>query len=164
MKNHIDLNRAIIRGESGGKVLWQPRIICWYDDRQFNNTPLPAPYTGMDLPELYEALGCSNRIYEYTSAIKVIEDKSIKRYSKKIDDLRTEQFIETPEGTISAIIRKNTSNPGEFFDKWWIENQKDMEVQMYIEAHQDYEFSKEEFDRIYKNGEITVSAVSISRE
>ena len=38
MKNHIDLNRAIIRGEAGRKVLWQPRIICWYDDRKFNNT------------------------------------------------------------------------------------------------------------------------------
>ena len=42
MKNHIDLNRAIIRGEAGRKVLWQPRIICWYDDRKFNNTPLPT--------------------------------------------------------------------------------------------------------------------------
>lgn len=35
MKNHIDLNRAIIRGQANGKVLWQPRIICWYSDRQF---------------------------------------------------------------------------------------------------------------------------------
>ena len=59
MKNHIDLNRAIIRGQSGGKVLWQPRIICWYDDRKFRNELLPAPYTGMSIRELYEALGCS---------------------------------------------------------------------------------------------------------
>lgn len=149
MKNHIDLNRAIIRGESGGRVLWQPRIICWYGDREFSGTPLPAPYTGMSLRELYEALGCSNRIYDYNSAIRVIEDPSIHRYSQQLDELRTRHVIETPEGTIDCVLRRNTSNYGEYFEKWWIEDQKDMEVQMYIEAHQDYEFSQEEYDKVY---------------
>lgn len=149
MKNHIDLNRAIIRGEAGGKVLWQPRIICWYDDRQFSNRPLPAPYTGMSLPELYEALGCSNRIYDYNDTIRIIEHPSIKRYSQKIDDMRTKHFIETPQGTITAILRRNSSNSGEYYEKWWVENQKDMEVQMYVEDNQDYEFSQEAYDKIY---------------
>ena len=110
MKNHIDLNRAIIRKEAGGKVLWQPRIICWYADREFSGTPLPAPYTGMNLRELYEALGCSNRIYDYNSAIRVIEDPSIHRYSQQLDELRTRHVIETPEGTIDCVLRRNTSN------------------------------------------------------
>lgn len=150
MKNHIDLNRAIIRKEAGGKVLWQPRIICWYADREFSGTPLPAPYTGMNLRELYEALGCSNRIYDYNSAIRVIEDPSIHRYSQQLDELRTRHVIETPEGTIDCVLRRNTSNYGEYFEKWWVEDQKDMEVQMYIEAHQDYEFSQEEYDKVYE--------------
>lgn len=149
MKNHIDLNRDIIHGKSNGRVLWQPRIICWYEDRKFSGTPLPEPYTGMEINELYEALGCSNRIYEYNSAIRVIEAPSIKRYQRQLDELRTQHFIETPEGTISCILRKNTSNYGEYYEKWWVEDQKDMEVQMYIEAHQDYEFSQEEYNRIY---------------
>ena len=103
MKNHIDLNRAIIRGEAGRKVLWQPRIICWYDDRKFRNEPLPAPYTGMNIRELYEALGCSNRIYDYNYAVEVIEPADVKRYSVPIDDMRTRHVIETPQGTITAV-------------------------------------------------------------
>ena len=150
MKNHIDLNRAIIHGQSGGKVLWQPRIMCWYDDRKFRGEPLPAPYTGMSIRELYEALGCSNRIYDYNAAVKLIEDPSIKRYSQPIDELRTRHVVETPEGTIDAVTRRNTSNYGEYFEKWWVETQKDMEVQMYIEANQDYEFSQENYDAVYK--------------
>ena len=149
MRNHIDLNRAIIRGEANGKVLWQPRICCWYDDRQFSKIPLPAPYTGMNLRELYEALGCSNRIYDYNCAVRVIEDPSIKRWSKPLDELRTQHVIETPEGAITSVTRRNTSNNGEYFEKWWVETQKDMEVQMYIEANQDYEFSQEMYDKVY---------------
>ena len=133
MKNHIDLNRAIIRGEAGRKVLWQPRIICWYDDRKFNNTPLPAPYTGMNIRELYEALGCSNRIYDYNAAVQVVEHPSIKRYVEPMGELRRKHVIETPQGTITAISRLNSSNYGEYFEKWWAEDEKDIEVLMYIE-------------------------------
>lgn len=149
VKNHIDLNRAIIRGESNGKVLWQPRIMCWYDDREFSHTPLPAPYTGMSIRELYEALGCSNRIYDYNAAVKRIEDPSVKRYSQPVDELRTRHVIETPVGSIDCVVRRNTSNYGEYFEKWWIETKEDMEVQMYVEANQDWEFSQEEYDRVY---------------
>ena len=149
-KNHIDLNRAIIRGEAGGKVLWQPRILCWYDDRMFNNIPLPEPYTGMNPRQLYEALGCSNRIYEYNAAVEVIEHPSIKRYSRELDEMRTQRFIETPQGTISAIFRRNTSNSGEYLDKWWAENEKDLEVLMYIEENQDWRFNQENYDKLYE--------------
>ena len=104
----------------------------------------------MSIRELYEALGCSNRIYDYNAAVKLIEDPSIKRYSQPIDELRTRHVVETPEGTIDAVTRRNTSNYGEYFEKWWVETQKDMEVQMYIEANQDYEFSQENYDAVYK--------------
>lgn len=149
MKNHIDLNRAIVRGEAGRKVLWQPRIICWYDDRRYNNTPLPAPYTGMNLRELYEALGCSNRIYDYNAAVQVIEHPSIKRWSQPLDEMRTKHFVETPQGTITAITRRNSSNYGEFFEKWWVEDQDDMEVQMYIEDNQEWVWNQENYEKVY---------------
>ena len=103
----------------------------------------------MSLRELYEALGCSNRIYDYNSAIQLVEDPSIRRYSQKLDELRTRHVIETPEGSIDCVLRRNTSNYGEYFEKWWVEDQKDMEVQMYVEAHQDYVFSQEEYDKVY---------------
>ena len=33
--NLTELNRQVIRGESGGKIIWQPRITAWFLDRDF---------------------------------------------------------------------------------------------------------------------------------
>ncbi|MDI6618123.1 MAG: hypothetical protein QME45_05525 [Clostridiales bacterium] len=63
--NLTKLNRDVIRGKSNGRIIWQPRIICWYDDRKFRGEKLPYPYTGMNLPEIYRELGCSNRNYSF---------------------------------------------------------------------------------------------------
>jgi hypothetical protein len=55
------LHKDVIRGTSNGKIIWQPRILCWYADRIFSGEELPQPYTGMDLPAIYRELGCSKR-------------------------------------------------------------------------------------------------------
>ncbi len=149
MRNHIDLNRDIVHGRANGRVLWQPRIQCWYYDRMYRHEPLPAPYTGLDLRGLYEALGCSNRIYDYNEAVRVIEDPSVRTYEKQIDELRTQCFIETAAGTIDCVVRKNSSNYGTYCEKWWVETQKDLEVQMFIEANRRFEWRQEKYDEIY---------------
>ena len=59
---------------AGGRIIWQPRILAWISDREFAGEPLPAPYTGMSAPELYRALGCSNRIYEFNACLVSHED------------------------------------------------------------------------------------------
>lgn len=47
------LHRAAVFVESPGKIIWQPRIGCWLSDRRFAVEPLPEPYGGMSLPEIY---------------------------------------------------------------------------------------------------------------
>lgn len=150
---NIDLeqfNIDVIRGNANGKILWQPRILCWYDDKMFAGEELPAPYTNMTLPELYRELGCSNRIYDYNGCFSVVEDSSIKRSSRKLSDLETEYIAETPVGTINCILRANTSNYGTYPEKWWVETEEDLKVMTYIVENQQWEWNQEHFDLTYK--------------
>lgn len=146
--NLRQLNVDILHGNSRGRVLWQPRIICWFMDREFSKVDLPAPYTGMNIKELYEALDCSNRIYDYNAGIYREHDKSIKFYSKKIDERRTQDFIETPVGTISQICRSNSSNYGVYQEKWYVENEEDMKVLIYVEENSKWCWNQEGYEKV----------------
>ena len=41
-----ELHTQVVFGRSGGRIIWQPRIGCWYTDKQFTGEPFPPPYTG----------------------------------------------------------------------------------------------------------------------
>lgn len=148
--NLSQLNRNVLYGKANNKIIWQPRILCWYADRTFNGKELEEPYRGMTLPELYRDLGCSNRIYEYGSCYKKVWDPRIHQTEKNLSPLEKEITIETPVGKVSAINKKNTSNEGIFPSKWWITCEEDMKVMMWIEEHTTWEWDQERFDKIYR--------------
>ena len=52
-RDFTTLNRDIIWGKAGKKVLFQPRIDCWYEDRIFRDGTLEGPYAGLDRHDLY---------------------------------------------------------------------------------------------------------------
>ncbi len=60
--NLENLHRDVVKGESNGKIIWQPRIGCWYTDKKFAGEKLPEPYEGMTKPAIYKELGCSARL------------------------------------------------------------------------------------------------------
>ena len=73
-----DLHRQVVFGESQGRIIWQPRIECWYTDKKFAGEPLPEPYEGMTIPEIHREIGCSARLYEwYNSCYRRIEQPSV---------------------------------------------------------------------------------------
>lgn len=148
--NWLELNRQIIKGKSNGKIIWQPRIYCWMDDKRFLGEKLPEPFTGLDKPDIYKELGCSNRCYEYNGCVQHIPDPRIKNYSKKLDELHTEYVTETPVGTLTTVLRTNTSNPGVFQSKWAVTCEEDMKVMMWIQEHTDYKWNQEHYDNMYK--------------
>ena len=77
--NFAKLHEDVCFGKAGGKVIWQPRIQCWYDDKMFEDGKLPGRYEGMSRVELYKDLGCSARVYEYNGCFYPIFDETIKR-------------------------------------------------------------------------------------
>ena len=150
--DHRNLNLArlhtdVAKGRSDGKIIWQPRIGCWYDDRVFRGEPFPEPYKDKSLPDIYRELGCSNRNYDFNSCFERVFDSRIKFYSRKLSDSLVEHIRETPVGKISQIEMSNSSNPGKFPKKWWITCEEDMKVMTWIEEHMSWRWNEREYQK-----------------
>lgn len=146
--NLTQLHKDVLEQKANGQVLWQPRIICWYEDRIFNGGNLPEPYQGMSVPQLYQKLGCSNRIYDYGAAIKRIDDPRVIHIEERMSETEVRHTKQTPMGSISCIQKSNTSNNGIFPSKWWVESEQDMKVAMWIEERCTYEWDEEKYQDI----------------
>ena len=133
--NLWQLHLDVAKGQSNGKIIWQPRIGCWYDDRIFRNEPFPAPYTGMSLPEIYRELGCSNRNYNFNSCFERVYDSRIGFKVEMLSKMEMKRTMSTPVGSVFTIELRNDSNPGVFPKKWWVSNEEDMKVMTWIEEH-----------------------------
>jgi hypothetical protein len=143
--NLSGLHRDVIHGKSNGKIIWQPRILCWLDDKLYAKEKLPQPFDGMTLPEIYKELGCSNRIYDYNACFIKEDDPRIVRSTRIISELETEHIIETPLGKVNTIIQKNTSNYGSFPKKWWITNEDDMKIFMWMEERASWKWDEKKY-------------------
>lgn len=140
----------VIHNQTNGRILWQPRIGCWYDDKMFAKEELPGRFQGASLPDIYRELGCSNRIYEYNDCFKIKEDSSIVRRENKISEMEVEQIMETPAGVLNCIMVSNTSNSGSFPKKWWVETEEDLETMTYVVDHQEWEWDQETYEKVYE--------------
>lgn len=159
-----DFQLDVINGRAQGKVLWQPRIGCWYDDKLFAGEELPGVFKGMNLVEVYQELGCSNRIYEYNDCFQTVDAPEIVRRERKLSDLETEYVIETPVGNVSCIMKANTSNAGTFPKKWWIEDEEDLAVMSYVLSHQTWVWREDIYQKTYEKwGRIGAPAIFMPR-
>jgi len=117
---------------AGGMVLWQPRILAWFTDKNFSGEPLPERYRGMSEAEVYRDLGCSNRVYEYNRCFKRVESPDIERGSRILDATHREDFILTPRGKVTAVFRQSKNNFFEIQEKHWIETREDMKAMTWL--------------------------------
>ena len=126
--NLSQLHHQVAFGQSGGKIIWQPRIGCWYNDKLFAGEPLPAPYTGKTRFGIYRLLGCSARLYEYNSCYVKIEHPAVRTTTHMLDETHQETRIETPVGTQTEVVRLTTSSARAIREKWLIESEEDLRV------------------------------------
>ena len=117
-RDFLSLNRDIIRGNAGGRVLFQPRIDCWYSDRIFRDGTLPPPYSGLSRHDLYCTLDVSPRVYEYNGCVQAYDKQPVHRWSRPISALESEIHIDTPVGSISYLWHTNDSNGGAYYKTW----------------------------------------------
>ncbi len=144
------LHRDIINRKAGGKTIWQPRIECWYTDRQYRAEPLPGRFKDASVLELYNRLGVSKRLYEFNACIETEYDPAgrIETERREIDPTTFEEQIHTPVGSVNCIHKRNSSNYGTMPQKWWIETAEDLKVYIYIEAHTRFRFNQNTYNTL----------------
>ena len=142
------LHHDVVFGRSGGRIIWQPRIGCWYGDKIFEGEPLPEPYTGLSLEDIYRKLGCSHRLYGwYNRCFKCIEHPSVKRTERKINDRDTETVIDTPVGKQIAITRTTLSSSRQMHVKREIETEEELKVAAWREENNTWEWDEQTYRR-----------------
>lgn len=150
MTDYYQLQEDVLSGRAGGRILWQPRIGCWYDDKKYIGQELPGVFRGRDLPQVYRELDCSNRIYEYNASFRLVEDETVKRSAKQLSRYVTEERIETPVGNLTRIMRGNASNGGVYPEKWWVSSEEELEIMTYVVERQDWEWDEEYYQSVLR--------------
>lgn len=141
------LHRDVVFGRAGGRVIWQPRILAWFTDRQFTGTPLPPPFTGMTPYEVYRDLGCSARLYEYNACFRRLEDEGVHVTSREEDGVTT-TAIDTPVGRQLRVVRRTPNSWHPITVKWEVCDLDELRVAAWREEHATWAWDQERFDRL----------------
>lgn len=141
---HLD----VCFGRAGGKVIWQPRILCWWSDKEFLGQPRPAPFDKMTYVEMYRHLGCSNRIYEYGACFECVEDPKVKVTERRLNPTDREVTWETPVGTQRAIYHRSPHHRSVHTAKWPIGDEQDMRVATWRAERAAWRWNQQTYDRL----------------
>jgi hypothetical protein len=143
------LNLDVCFGRSHNMIIWQPRILAWFSDKYFLKQRFPLPYDGMNEQEVYQSLGCSNRLYNYTGCFRVKDPPGVIRNTEKIDDLTIKYTVKTPVGSVYSVYHGSLNNWWHTEEKWWIETPEDMKVFMWLLERQEWEWRQEHYEKVY---------------
>ena len=143
------LHRDVIRGKNDGKIIWQPRIDAWLDDRIFQGKAFRAPFTGLSKLEVFRELNCSARIYEFNDCFVPVEPDSVRIFVNS-DNGTTETVVETPDGTINDIVQKTLTSRYPLRKKWPIVTRDDMRVSIWRLDRLGWQWDQKKYDQLCK--------------
>lgn len=143
-----ELHRRVVFDQSDGQIIWQPRIGCWYTDKQFDQEPLPPPFTGMSLVEIYRELGCSARIYDYNACYRAVEHPAVRLSSRWLNETDQETTVSTPVGKQRLVTRKVTSNWYHITLKWWVTTEEELKVATWRAENTTWEWDQAAFESV----------------
>jgi hypothetical protein len=146
--DYPELHRKVAFGQANGKIIWQPRISCWYDDKIFAGEKVPAPYTGMSIHEIYRELDCSARLYEFNSCFRRIEHPKVKVTTKQLTETDYEHTIHTPVGNQVFVHRKSFNSQHIITVKWEIETEEEMKVAIWREDNATWEWDNTQYEKL----------------
>jgi hypothetical protein len=141
------LNLDVAFGKAGGKVIWQPRILAWFSDREFDGRGLPAPYTGMAHSQLYRALGVSQRCYTFNSCFVAHEDPAVRVATKDLNATDYQVTWETPVGRQVGVFRRS---PNTFYHgplKYPVADESELKVAAWRQERTTWSWDPAAFDR-----------------
>jgi len=142
------LHEDVVFGRSHGRIIWQPRIICWYDDKKFAGEALPSAYEGMEIADIYRSLGCSARLYEFNACFRRVEDERVTHRWQETAAGEREHIIETPVGRQRELIRHSPNNPHPIHVKWPISSEQELKVLIWREEHASWEWDQARYEEL----------------
>ncbi len=142
------LHRQVVFGESRGRIIWQPRIGCWVTDKEFAGEPFPAPFTGMDLYQIYRELGCSARLYEFNACFRRIEHPAVRITTRELNATDTETTIETPVGKQVRVLHRTSSSWHPITYKWEVTTEDELKVATWREENTTWEWDQAKYDEL----------------
>ena len=136
-------------GRAGGKIIWEPRIGAWFEDRQppYNFFPTPERYQGVSCPGLYRALGCAQRVYDFGFAIRNIEDPRVRTETIMLSPSEYEIVTHTPVGTQTERRRISPYSRHHKPQKWPVETVEDLRVAAWRERHRTWAWDQARYDQ-----------------
>ena len=147
-RSFAELHRQVVFGQSGGRIIWQPRIGCWVTDKQFAGEEFPPPFTGMGYFDLYRELDCSARLYEYNACFKRVEHPSVYTTQRELSETDTEITIHTPAGSQVAVHRKTMSNWHVITVKWEVSTEEELKVAVWREENTTWAWDQAKYDEL----------------
>lgn len=142
------LHEDVCYGRAGGKIIWQPRILAWYDDKIFFKQPLPAKYQGMSRAEIYRSLGCSDRLYYFNACFEAHEDPRVECQIKTETDGTVTTTFHTPVGDQQIIGKRTPFSPWPEPIKWPIADEQDMKIATWRRQHTTWSFNTQTYQRL----------------
>ncbi|MEW6357930.1 MAG: uroporphyrinogen decarboxylase family protein [Planctomycetota bacterium] len=146
--NFAELHRQVVFGQSGGRIIWQPRIGCWVNDKRFAGEKLPEPFDGMTMPQIFRELKCSARIYQYNACFKRAEHPAVRVTQRALNETDAATTIETPVGKQVWIGRKSKSNPHVIHVKWEIATEEEMKVATWRTENATWAWDQAKFNQL----------------
>ena len=149
MTTRRELNLAVFEGTAGG-VLWQPSLEQWIGVHMRQGA-LPGRFRGMEIPEIYDAVGCSIR---FTSDGAFLPSgwphrRMIRDYEVRHDLVRIEEHH--PNHTISRIRTRagelRTVRRGSWTVDFAVKTPEDLGVLTDFVERQRYEVNLETYHR-----------------
>jgi hypothetical protein len=159
-----ELHQQVVFGQANQKIIWQPRISCWYEDKKFADDPLPEPYQGMSVPEIHRALGVSARLYEFNHCFRRVEDPRVRFDHYWLNCTDEKVTIETPVGKQVMVLREVASTWLPFHVKWEVETEEELKVATWREEHCEWEWDQRQYETLMETvGDLGVPALYMPR-
>jgi hypothetical protein len=143
------LNSDVVFGRAGGKVIWQPRILCWWQDRQWDGRGA-GPYQGGSVADMYRSLGCSDRVYHYTACVVPVHSPKMTWRSEELDGNRVKTIAETPVGTAFHVARKTDTSWATITEKEWITTPEEMKVWTWMLENAEWRWRQDTYDQLQR--------------
>jgi len=164
-RNFAALNRQVCFNQAGGRIIWQPRIQCWYDDKMFMGEPLPPRYRGMSMSDIYRDLDCSNRLYRaFNKCFVRVESDKVRITERALNETDTETLYETPAGRQTEIHRKSPNSRSKSAVKWEVTTEEELKVAAWREENTTWTWDPAQYEKaVREDGDLGAATMFMPR-